>query len=162
MQIDLRKMSEAEFQEFLNYEGYARSLAKSSGNPLTEMRERVRKELKTLLPQGLETPDHYIYTVYLDEKAVGFFWLAIRTIEKRKTPYAYDIFIDDQERRKGIATKVMYEVESKLKKLGYSELELHVFNHNENSLALCRKLGFKESKRGKHGSYFKRILPFKR
>ena len=145
--VEIKKMTQTEFEKFLDYDGYARSLSKASGKPLEEMKRQSCIEMEKLLAQGLLTPENYLYSIFESkkDKNIGFFWLAIRLKNDEKTPYAYDIYIEKEYRQKGYASQVMIMIEEKIISLGYKEIELYIFHHNKESRALCDKLGFESN-----------------
>jgi ribosomal protein S18 acetylase RimI-like enzyme len=98
----------------------------------------------TLLPQGLETPDHFLFEVMADGAGpvVGFAWL---TIERRLgaiSAYIYNIEIKSEHRRHGHATQALQALESIAAAKGATSIGLNVFAHNTGAQALYRQLGY--------------------
>jgi len=109
----------------------------------TESLELARNSFDALLPLGLETSDHYLFTIFDDSALpLGFLWAAIRKRAEKRVAYVYDIYIDPEHRRRGYATAALLEFERKASDLGFSGVQLHVFGRNSGAQALYAKLGF--------------------
>ena len=101
------------------------------------------KEHGELLPQGLATPDNYLFTVLDDNsRPVGVLWFAVRTKFNASVAYVYNIEIDPQHRRHGHAYRALLALEEEARRLGLAGVALHVFGHNTTAQALYAKLGY--------------------
>jgi ribosomal protein S18 acetylase RimI-like enzyme len=96
-----------------------------------------------LLPQGLGTPDHHLFTI-CDGSArrIGVLWIAIQKRADKRVAYVYEIYIDPAHRRLGHATGALLALVDKASDLRFSGIALHVFGHNAGAQALYGKLGF--------------------
>lgn len=104
-----------------------------------------RRELDALLPQGLATPGHHLYTLR-DEASgapVGRIWIAEQQRAGSKVAYIYDVAIAPAHRRKGHAMRAFEAVEAEAARLGLEGIALHVFGHNAGAQALYLKLGYR-------------------
>jgi ribosomal protein S18 acetylase RimI-like enzyme len=101
-----------------------------------------RAEHERLLPEGLTTPDNYLYSLVdaTSGAAVGLIWYWFD--RERKHVFIYDIVIDEPFRRRGYATQTLQLLEAEAAKLGAAEIRLHVFGHNTGARALYERLGF--------------------
>jgi ribosomal protein S18 acetylase RimI-like enzyme len=104
-----------------------------------------RKELEGLLPQGLATPGHHLYTLreVATGTAVGRLWIAEQARAGSKVAYVYDVAIFPAHQRKGHATRAFEALESEVRALGLEGIALHVFGHNRGAQALYEKLGYR-------------------
>jgi len=108
-----------------------------------EALERSRLEFAALLPDGLATRDHHLYTLE-DEaagKAVGMIWVAVVSWGKPMA-FIYDIVVDEDERGKGYGKQAMLALEDVVRGLGLDSIGLHVFGHNAIARDLYLKVGY--------------------
>ena len=142
----LQPMSDEVFAEYL--EGAIASYAKSnvdSGNwPADEALEYSRADHDKLLPQGAQTPDHYLFEIKEAPggTTVGTVWFAVLEARHVRTAFVYDLRIGEEHRRHGHATAAMEQVERHVREMGATRLGLHVFAFNSGAQALYEKLGF--------------------
>jgi ribosomal protein S18 acetylase RimI-like enzyme len=96
-----------------------------------------------LLPEGLATPNNYVWSInrVSDRASVGMLWIA--AIEK-PTPHSwiYNLEIDAPFRRHGYAEQAMIKLESEVRRLGLGQIRLHVFGHNSAARPLYEKPGY--------------------
>jgi ribosomal-protein-alanine N-acetyltransferase len=78
-----------------------------------------------------------VYNFMDGEKVLGY--LEIRLVDGVLD--IMNLFVNEEERRKGIATSLMNEV---IEKEDYSRIMLEVNEHNDEALRLYTKLGFTE------------------
>jgi ribosomal protein S18 acetylase RimI-like enzyme len=97
-----------------------------------------------LLPQGLATPDNFLFTVRDGSSPVGIgmLWFAAQQRGAQRIAYVYDVDISPEHQRKGHASRAFVALEAEVQKLGLSGIALHVFGQNAGAQALYRKLGF--------------------
>jgi RimJ/RimL family protein N-acetyltransferase len=143
--VTLRPMTEAELQHFLEpaIQEYAQDHVNAGRWTEDEAVEQSRKEFQDLLPQGMATPDHYLFTLVNEEQqSVGVLWFAKRESQGQPSAYVYEIRIDEAFRRRGYASQAFREMEHKVRELGWNRISLHVFGHNQAALQLYQKLGY--------------------
>ena len=106
--------------------------------------ELSRQGYDELLPQGLTTPENFLFTVReaATQKAVGALWYALQERAGRHIAYVYDVLVESQYRRRGYATQAFQALEAAASSLGLSGVALHVFGHNKAAQALYAKLGY--------------------
>lgn len=78
-----------------------------------------------------------IYNYYDNEKILGY--LEIRLVDG--VVDIMNIFVNEEDRRKGVATSLMNEM---FEKEDYSRIMLEVNENNYSAINLYNKLGFKE------------------
>lgn len=146
--IKLIDMTPKEFDAFLerDIKEYAEENVKAGYWSKTDALKRSRKEHERLLPEGLKTKDHYLFTIETSlDGRVGMVWL--RTDHESPVPsgFIFDLYIDEAFRRKGYARQAMLQLEAKAREFGLKKLGLHVFAHNQGARALYENLGYQVS-----------------
>lgn len=143
--IKLVPKTEKEFQIYLK-EGtatYAEDNVKAGYWKKTEALKKSIEAYNQLLPKGLATPGHHLFTITTDDrKSVGTIWLAEDHRSETPAGYIYHLFIKERYRRKGFATQAMLLLEEKAKQLGLKVLYLNVHACNMNAQHLYEKLGY--------------------
>ena len=108
-----------------------------------EALERSREEFDKLLPRGLDTPEHILWSITRtsDKESVGVLW--IQAI-KKPTPHVFIFNIEIYEafRRRGYAEQAMKKLEDEARRMGLHSIRLHVFGHNTAARPLYEKLGY--------------------
>ena len=139
--IILQKMTSAEFEKFLgsSIESYAKEKVASGNWKESEALSKAEIEFATLLPQGLETENNYLYTVMDQDRAVGLIWLARKA---QDVGFIYEITIYSEYQGLGFGKATMLAIEGKAKELGMKRIELHVFGHNQIARKLYEKLEY--------------------
>jgi len=141
----LRPMTQAEYVEWVKetIPAYAADKVASGQWSEEESLRLSKKEYEELLPQGLTTPDKFLYTIEdSDSNPVGVLWFAVKTRFNSRVAYVYDVEVWSHQRRKGHAYRAFCALEQEVKRLGLSGIALHVFGHNAEAQALYAKLGF--------------------
>ena len=100
-------------------------------------------QFSQLLPDGLATPGHWLWSVIADSgDEVGILWVARR---REGQAFIYDIEMDPAQRGAGYGTAAMLALEEWCRENGFSVIGLHVFGHNEGAWRLYKRLGYKET-----------------
>ena len=143
MNIDLRPMTAEEFQSFLNrnLSRYAREVLLSGA---TEVEAHALAEaqgaLGEVLPQGLETPLHYILLAEdADGKAVGEVWCDTTEPE---TVFLNDLYVYSKCRRQGVGAAIIAAVEAIAEKGDFARIMTHVYHENKAAVAMFTKRGY--------------------
>lgn len=139
-------MTPAEFAEYapLTAAGFARDKVTAGDWAPDAARGLAEAAIKTLLPQGIGTAGHYLYTIR-DEATgarVGTLWYAEEARSGTKMAFVYDVHIGAEYRRQGHARRAFYELEEEARARGYAGVALHVFGHNTGAQELYRSLGY--------------------
>ena len=141
----LVRMTEAEYSAFVDeaVPSFAAEKITSGQWSQEEALGLAHKAYQELLPQGLDTPDNYLYAVKDCQGAsVGILWVAAQNRAGKRIAYVYDIKIHPEHRRKGFAKGALLALEEEVRALGLSGIALHVFGHNTEAQALYSKLGY--------------------
>jgi len=111
----------------------------------SEALEKSRQQTEALLPQGLQTRNHYLYTLYDGDDAVGMIWLKANVSGPIKSGFIYDVYIEEKFRGKGYGKSLMLLLEEQARELGLKSLALHVFAVNNVARNLYESIGYEVS-----------------
>ena len=140
-------MSEAKFAAYIDeaVPAYANDKVESGQWTKEASLQLSRDGFNELLPQGLATPNNYLYTMRDDatQMAVGMIWFAVQERAEKKIAYVYDVFVHAKYQRLGHATRAFRALEKEVRSRGLSGIALHVFGHNSAAQALYVKLGYR-------------------
>ena len=143
--VRLVPMAPADFDPFFErlVRGYADEHIRAGRWSPEEGLAEARKETQRLLPTGLQTPGHSLFTILADapEKKVGALWLAIEP----RGAFVYDLIVFEPFRRRGYAGEAMHLLEQVARYKGAKSILLHVFGDNQVARALYGKLGYRET-----------------
>lgn len=145
--VRLDPMTDEEFTTYYReaIAAYAESHVKTRSWPANGAQERAAEEHAKLLPQGLATPGHHLYTARDDDHRVGTIWFAERPHGAGQVAYIYDVQIDPELRGNGYGTAVIQAVEEQALAIGLYTVRLHVFGDNRVARSLYHKLGYIET-----------------
>ena len=124
--------------------GYAQDNIDSGRWPAEGALERSRADFDSLLPQGLATPDNYLFEIQNGEdgSTVGYLWFAVVVKHGLRSAYVYDLEVKPEHRRQGHAKRAFEALEARVAALGLSSIGLHVFGHNPGAQSLYSQLGY--------------------
>jgi ribosomal protein S18 acetylase RimI-like enzyme len=144
--VDLVPMSATAYRDYVEVAvaGYAEENVASRRWPEDGALARSRADLEESLPQGLDTPDNYLYEIRDADAGVtvGFLCFAVRDKHGLRTAFVFDIEVKQEYRRRGYASAALTELEPIARSLGLTGIGLHVFGHNAAAQALYGKLGY--------------------
>jgi ribosomal protein S18 acetylase RimI-like enzyme len=143
--IYLRPITSAEFDKWKvhSIENYKKEKEKSGLTP-EDAQIVAERSFKSLLPEGENSPNQFIYSVVekASEEVIGTLWWGLQGEGKVKSPWIYDIELQESARGKGYGRATMLAAEKDIKGKGYNKLGLHVFGHNKVARGLYESLGF--------------------
>jgi ribosomal protein S18 acetylase RimI-like enzyme len=124
--------------------GYAQSNLEAGRWSVEGAVERSLADFNLLLPQGLATPDHFIYEIRARAlgTVVGHLWMAIETRHGLRSAFVYDLEIAPEFRRQGHARRAFLALETVVAGFGIASIGLHVFSYNVGAQALYESLGY--------------------
>jgi ribosomal protein S18 acetylase RimI-like enzyme len=104
-----------------------------------------RQGYAELLPQGVGTPDNFLYTLRdaATDRNVGVLWYACQAQAGRKVAYVYEVLVHPEHRRQGHARRAFMLLEHEVRQRGLAGIALHVFGHNAGARHLYERLGFR-------------------
>jgi ribosomal protein S18 acetylase RimI-like enzyme len=143
--VTLVSMTQTEYVGFASnsIQAYANGKIASGQWSEADAVELARHSFDALLPQGLATPEHYLFTIRGDDALdLGVLWMALQKRAGKRIAYVYDVHISPRYRRRGYAAEAFVALENKARDLGFCGIALHVFGHNSGAQALYAKLGF--------------------
>jgi len=147
--VALDPMTEAQFGAFeqRGIVEFAREKTICGDWSAEEALELSREDYERLLPEGLKTPDQYLYMVRDAQsgETVATLWLTLRVKGGRVEVYVYDIEVREGFRGRGYGRATMLAGIEKARELGAQTVGLHVFGHNGPARSLYRSLGFVET-----------------
>src|SRR5258705_13905148 len=140
-------MNQAEYNAFLEQAvpEYAADNVRAGYWAEVEALEKSRKEFETLLPKGLQSENHYLYTLYDAENAVGLILMRANMDRPTKSGFIFDLSIDEKFRGKGYGKQAMSLIEEKARELGLKSIGLHVFAVNNVARNLYEGVGYEVS-----------------
>ena len=137
-------MTQSEFDAFLAQAvpEYAADNVRAGYWDESEALEKSRKEFETLLPQGVQSENHFLYSIYDGEEAVGMIWMRANMDRPVKSGFIFDIRVEDKFRGKGYGKQAMLLIEEKARELGLKSIGLHVFAYNTVAKNLYEGIGY--------------------
>src|SRR5678815_383909 len=108
-------MTQPEYDEYLKHliPDYAADNVRAGYWDESEALEESRQQIETLLPQGVQTKDHYIYNLVDGEQTVGMIWLKAQLDRAVKSGFIFDVLVDEKFRGKGYGKQLMLLIEEK-------------------------------------------------
>ena len=125
--------------------GYANDNVKAGYWGAEGALERSRILFDSLLPQGVRTPNNYLYEikVAVDGATVGFLWFADIERQGIRMAYVYHILVKKPYRRLGHAKRALSALEPIAASLGLRSIGLQVFGDNNIAAqALYKQVGY--------------------
>lgn len=140
-------MTQAEYDAFLEQAvpEYAADNVRAGYWDEAEALEKSRKEFETLLPKGLQSENHYIFTLYDGDVAVGLIWMRANIDRPMKSGFIFDLRIDEKFRGQGYGKQAMLLIEEKARELALKSIGLHVFAVNNVARNLYESVGYEVS-----------------
>jgi ribosomal protein S18 acetylase RimI-like enzyme len=140
-------MSEGEFAAYAadSVPRYAQDKVRAGQWTEEQSVQMAQATFKEYLPNGLKTPDNFIYRVRDRSKDtdVGILWYAIKERGGKKVAFICDISVHSEHRRAGYGRLTLSALEKEARARGLAGVGLHVFGHNPAAQALYDKSGFR-------------------
>lgn len=105
---------------------------------------RAREHFRELLPQGLDTPGHYLCEI-LDRvggKTVGDLWFGIAQSPNAQSAHLYDLHFEEGYGGEQHAKATLRLLEARCRELGAGSIGLQIFAHDTLAQVLYTSLGF--------------------
>jgi ribosomal protein S18 acetylase RimI-like enzyme len=145
MGVVLRPMTEATYGEYLreHEEEYARDRMITDWESFDDALRTTRAQHEALLPQGLNTPCHYFFTIEDENlgQPVGYVWFTCRPPSEEL--FLYHIRINEAERRKGYGRSALAAIDARAKELGCRAVWLNVMAHNPSAVEFYKAQGYR-------------------
>ncbi|HVF24423.1 MAG TPA: GNAT family N-acetyltransferase [Anaerolineales bacterium] len=111
----------------------------------SEALEKSREGYEKLLPNGLQTENQFLYTLYDASQAVGMIWIRADLQSPVKNGFIFELHVDEKFRGKGYGKQAMLLIEEKARELGLKSLGLHVFAVNNIARNSYESVGYEVS-----------------
>ena len=146
MRIQLKPLSKADFKAWFDDQtvSYANDKIRAKQWGPEGALERARADTARLLPDGVDTPDHFVRHIVDTESSqqVGSLWWCVSERFGRRIAFIFDIQVDEAHRRRGYAKSAIRRLEEVVRDQQIEAISLHVFAFNEGAQALYEALGF--------------------
>ncbi|MFG3698371.1 GNAT family N-acetyltransferase [Micromonospora sp. NPDC047620] len=134
-------------RQYLRYreraeESYAQNICDSGAMPLPEARRKAQEDYGQLLPDGLATEGHHLWTAYDGDDEVGMLWLHVEQKSDGPHAFGYDFEVRADLRRKGYGRAMIQAVEKLCRERGVVSIGLSVFGFNLPARTLYEQMGF--------------------
>ena len=147
--LRLIPMNQGEFEAYLKIAvaEYAQAHTKAGDCEPEKALELAQKDYRELLPQGLQSPNQFLFSGVDDSsgtgKPVGMIWFGVKEKPDRKAAFIYDFRIDAEHQRRGYGEEVLLRCEELAKDMGISRISLNVFGFNVGARKLYEKVGYR-------------------
>jgi len=140
-------MTQPEFETFLArvIPDYAADNVRAGYWSESEALEKSREASARNLPNGLQTENHYLYTLYDGNDSVGTIWMRVDLENPIKNGFIFDLHVDEKFRGKGYGRQAMLLIEEKAREFGLKSIRLHVFAVNTVARNLYESVGYEVS-----------------
>lgn len=144
MAVKLIPMKEETFKQYYknSLEDYAYEHVKAGSWKGDEAVQKATEEFEQLLPDGLATKDHFLFSVLHDSEPIGILWLYVTPTDQEKLAFIYDIELEEEQRGKGLGKATMVALDEYAKLEGVKQIRLHVFAHNQRAVELYKTMGY--------------------
>jgi ribosomal protein S18 acetylase RimI-like enzyme len=105
---------------------------------------RAHEQFRELLPQGLDTPGHYLCEILgsADGKTIGDLWFGIARSPSAQSAHLYDLHFDEGYGGEQRARATLRLLEARCRELGARSIGVQIFAHNTMAQVLYDSLGF--------------------
>jgi ribosomal protein S18 acetylase RimI-like enzyme len=143
-EMRLEPMTEEQYRAYREFaeEDYAGNIAKSGAMSLADAVEKSAADFGRLLPKGLATPDHFLWTGYDGDVEVGVLWLRIEPKPDGLHAFGFDFWVQPDLRRRGYGRAMMAAAERICRERGVVSVGLSVFGFNAGAQSLYEQMGF--------------------
>lgn len=146
--IRFEPMSDDDFAAFLrkSVPEYAYDQTQAGNWTSHEAMGKARAEFQQMLPNGPKTPNQHL-RIMLDDKdrKVGMVWYFVDMRGERPKAFLIDFFFFSEDRHKGYEKEAFGVLETELRALGVLRVELQVFSHKTDEVALYQNNGFAQA-----------------
>lgn len=144
MTVVLQPMTAGRFEAWHEYfvAAYAHDKVDAGNWPEAGSLERSAREIAAMLPNGVDTPAHDLFTGVVDGREIGTVWLCTDPDPSAAETFIYDIEVDASERGRGFGRGLLEAVEGWCADHSIATLRLHVFGGNDAAIGLYESSGF--------------------
>lgn len=144
MTVTLQPMTEAEYDAWHReaVAAYAQEFVDSGILNAQAARERSEKDFAELLPHGLASDNHLLWTARDDATEVGTVWVALMPERTPPHSFVYSLDVNADQRRRGYGQALMEAAMQECRDRAVATMGLNVFGHNDTARRLYERLGF--------------------
>jgi ribosomal protein S18 acetylase RimI-like enzyme len=135
--IRLEPIQQGDFDRFLDraIREYAEDHVRNGNWSAEGALEKSRKEFEHYLPEGIHTPNQYVWSIVHEEnQKIGVLWAQV----KEGKAFIFDFIIDEAFRGQGFGKQALTAMDEKLKSMNVESVALHVFGDNVTAQALYK------------------------
>lgn len=142
--VQLGEMTPAEYAEFRPRleVAYGTNIASSGSMPETEARRKASDDLAELLPDGLASPGHLLWTAYDAAEPVGVAWVHVKERSDGLQAFGYELEVCEGLRRRGYRRAVVEAALRACAERGVVCVGVSAFGFNAGARRLYEDLGF--------------------
>lgn len=142
--VRLEPMTEEQYAAYRLHaeDSYAEGIHRSGAMSLEDARAKSAEDYARLLPDGLATEGHRLWTAYDGDLEVGVLWLAFKDTSEGVSAFGYDFEVREDLRRHGYGRSMMLAAEQVCRELGVVQVGLSVFGDNLGAQSLYEQMGF--------------------
>lgn len=144
--VQFIKMTEAAYVAYLPeaIKEYAEEKVKAGTWAEVEALDRSAAEYGQLLPDGIQTKQHYLFSIVDDpeQPPVGMIWFQLSESTHGRTAFIFDFKIEEDHQGKGYGRQAMEMLEQVARRMNIKKIKLHVFAHNTRAIHLYETTGF--------------------
>lgn len=142
--VKFNKMTTEEFEVYKAklIKSYAETIAKNMRRSMELALASSDQQINSLLKDGTETKNHYIFNVVDNEtnENVGILWVMANVEENRA--FIFDIEMYEEHQGKGYGKATLKELDDFVLGMGIRQIGLNVFADNTTAKALYDKSGY--------------------
>ena len=144
--VALAPMTAAEYDGYEKHlnAAYAQEMVEAGAfSDLASATIAAEQSQAELLPSGVDTPGHHLWSAYDGDRPVGVLWVHV----EGPKGFIYDIEVREEQRRHGYGRELLDAAASACVGLGATTLGLNVFGPNDGARALYERAGYATTER---------------
>jgi len=103
---------------------------------------RASSMLSDLLPDGLETKNHHLWTARRGHEQVGVVWFSLCERVGGTEAVVHDVLVEAPWRGLGLGRELMESIEAFVRDEGATSVVFRIFGHNRAGKTLCESMGY--------------------
>lgn len=139
-------LSETDFQLFIqaSADRFIAYRAHPDSSEWHQWQAQVSDGLRTMLPQGVETPGHWFYKAFNSvNDEVGVTWFGLNDSYDATVAWGWDIYVYPSFQNGLFGYRMLKGATELIRRKGFDSLRFAVYKENERALRLYKKLGYR-------------------